>query len=69
MVASEECRRFLFSASSSGFGAGLGLSNMKRFSDTFRLISEVGKGTHLKMLIHIPREKDPKDDAGGMTRK
>ena len=42
-----------------GFGAGLGLSNMKRFSDTFRIISEVGKGTHLKMLIHIPKEFYP----------
>jgi serine/threonine-protein kinase RsbT len=42
-----------------GFGAGLGLSNMKRFADTFRLISEVGKGTHLKMLIHIPKEFHP----------
>ncbi len=44
---------------SMGFGAGLGLSNMKRFSDTFRIISEVGKGTHLKMLIHIPKEFYP----------
>lgn len=42
-----------------GFGAGLGLSNMKRFSDTFRIISEVGKGTHVKMLIHIPKEFHP----------
>lgn len=42
-----------------GFGAGLGLSNMKKFSDTFRLISEVGKGTRVKMLIHIPREFHP----------
>ena len=42
-----------------GFGAGLGLSNMKKFSDTFRIISEVGKGTHLKMLIHIPKEFHP----------
>ena len=42
-----------------GFGAGLGLSNMKKFSDTFRIISEVGKGTQLKMLIHIPKEFHP----------
>ena len=41
-----------------GFGAGLGLPNMKKFSDTFRIISEVGKGTHLKMLIHIPRDAE-----------
>ena len=38
---------------SMGFGAGLGLSNMKNFSDTFRIISEIGKGTHLKMIIFI----------------
>ncbi len=38
---------------SMGFGAGMGLSNMRKFSDTFRIISEVGKGTHLKMLIRI----------------
>ncbi|MBP1749992.1 MAG: anti-sigma regulatory factor [Deltaproteobacteria bacterium] len=42
-----------------GFGAGLGLSNIKKFSDTFRIISEVGKGTRLKMLIHIPKEFHP----------
>lgn len=41
-----------------GFGAGLGLSNIKNFSDTFRIFSEVGKGTHLKMLIHIPKKPD-----------
>jgi anti-sigma regulatory factor (Ser/Thr protein kinase) len=38
---------------SMGFGAGMGLSNIRKFSDTFRIISEVGKGTHLKMLIRI----------------
>jgi len=36
-----------------GFGAGMGLSNIKRFSDFFRIISEVGKGAHLKMIIDI----------------
>ncbi len=36
-----------------GFGAGMGLSNIKHFSDTFRIFSEVGKGTHLKMIIRI----------------
>lgn len=43
---------------SMGFGAGMGLSNMKHFSDTFRIISEVGKGTHLKMLIRIRKDTD-----------
>jgi anti-sigma regulatory factor (Ser/Thr protein kinase) len=34
-----------------GFGAGMGLCNIKSFSDTFLISSEVGKGTHLKMII------------------
>lgn len=36
-----------------GFGAGMGLANIKRYSDTFRIYSEIGKGTHLKMIIRI----------------
>jgi len=36
-----------------GFGAGMGLSNIKNFSDSFHITSEVGKGTHLKMIIRI----------------
>jgi anti-sigma regulatory factor (Ser/Thr protein kinase) len=36
-----------------GFGAGMGLSNMKRFSDSFHITSEVGKGTYVKMIIRI----------------
>ena len=43
---------------SMGFGAGMGLSNMKNFSDTFRIISEPGRGTHLKMIILIHRDRD-----------
>lgn len=35
-----------------GFGAGMGLSNIKHYSDSFHITSEVGKGTHLKMIIH-----------------
>jgi serine/threonine-protein kinase RsbT len=41
-----------------GFGAGMGLANMRNLSDTFRIISEPGKGTHLKMLILIERDHD-----------
>jgi serine/threonine-protein kinase RsbT len=40
-----------------GFGAGMGLSNMKRCSDSFRLTSEPGKGTRLKMTIRL--NEDP----------
>jgi len=36
-----------------GFGAGMGLSNIKNFSDSFQITSEVGKGAHLIMVIHI----------------
>lgn len=34
-----------------GFGAGMGLCNIKSYSDDFHIESEVGKGTHLKMMI------------------
>ena len=36
-----------------GFGAGMGLCNIKKFSDEFQITSEIGKGTYLKMIIHI----------------
>jgi anti-sigma regulatory factor (Ser/Thr protein kinase) len=35
-----------------GFGAGMGLFNIKRYSDVFNLTSEIGKGTSLKMIIN-----------------
>ena len=35
-----------------GFGAGMGLFNIKSYSDSFQISSEVGKGTHLKMIIN-----------------
>ena len=35
-----------------GFGAGMGLCNIKHFSDKFDLSSQVGKGTSLKMIIN-----------------
>lgn len=34
-----------------GFGAGMGLCNIKSFSDLFHISSEVDKGTHLRMII------------------
>ena len=37
-----------------GFGAGMGLPNIKKFSDEFEIISIVGKGTTLKSVIRIP---------------
>ena len=36
-----------------GFGAGMGLPNMKKYADEFYIESEVGKGTHIKMIVHL----------------
>ncbi|HHV61260.1 MAG TPA: anti-sigma regulatory factor [Firmicutes bacterium] len=34
-----------------GFGAGMGLPNMKKFSDEFHITSEVGKGTRVRAVV------------------
>lgn len=36
-----------------GFGAGMGLSNMKKYSDYMNIESEVGKGTKVQIKINI----------------
>ena len=36
-----------------GFGAGMGLPNMKRNCDEFEIESEVGKGTRVRMVIKL----------------
>jgi anti-sigma regulatory factor (Ser/Thr protein kinase) len=36
-----------------GFGAGMGLPNMKKFSDIFEINSIVGKGTRVRMIINL----------------
>ena len=36
-----------------GFGAGMGLPNMKKYVDEFEIKSEVGKGTEVKMKVYI----------------
>ena len=36
-----------------GFGAGMGLSNIKRYSDDSEMSSVVGKGTYLRSVIKI----------------
>ena len=41
-----------------GFGAGMGLNNIRNFSDIFHMSSDVGSGTRLKMIIRIPQEQD-----------
>ncbi len=45
-TASEEAREL-------GFGAGLGLPNMKRNSDEFSLESTPGKGTTVSFVLHV----------------
>ncbi|HCU07796.1 MAG TPA: anti-sigma regulatory factor [Clostridiales bacterium] len=37
-----------------GFGAGMGLPNMKKYSDSLEIDSTVGTGTKVTMVIHIP---------------
>ena len=36
-----------------GFGAGMGLPNIKRYSDVFEIESEVGRGTTLKIEVWL----------------
>jgi len=40
-----------------GFGAGMGLPNIKNNSDEFSLESEVGKGTKLEIVVFIKQEE------------
>lgn len=41
-----------------GFGAGMGLCNIKNCSDRMELKSTVGKGTHLEVKISLEKGKD-----------
>ncbi len=36
-----------------GFGAGMGLPNMKKYADEFDIQSSVGVGTTVKMTVHF----------------
>lgn len=36
-----------------GFGAGMGLPNMKKYSDEFQIESELGAGTTVTMKVHL----------------
>lgn len=38
-----------------GFGAGMGLPNIKRFADEFKIQSRVGEGTLLEIIIHADK--------------
>lgn len=36
-----------------GFGAGMGLPNMKRYTDSMNIESELGKGTTITMVVKL----------------
>ena len=36
-----------------GFGAGMGLPNMKRYTDSFEIDTELGVGTTVKMTVKV----------------
>jgi serine/threonine-protein kinase RsbT len=36
-----------------GFGAGMGLPNMKKYSDEMEIDTELGKGTTIRMMVNI----------------
>lgn len=39
-----------------GFGAGMGLPNMKRYTDCMEIESQVGAGTTVTMEVFLPKE-------------
>ncbi len=36
-----------------GFGAGMGLPNMKKYSDSLKIETEIGKGTTIIMTVNV----------------
>lgn len=44
-----------------GFGAGMGLPNVRRVSDEFEIESAVGSGTRVRSVIHIGTEEERND--------
>lgn len=48
-----------------GFGAGMGLGNIKKCSDSMKLMSQVGVGTRLEIIIRIHPNMDSGNAAGG----
>lgn len=39
-----------------GFGAGMGLPNMKKYADELKIESEIGVGTTVRMKVYMPKE-------------
>jgi len=49
-----------------GFGAGMGLCNIKRYSDSMSLVSEPGKGTVLTAVFDVkPKDLKDRDSTNG----
>ncbi len=42
-----------------GFGAGMGIANMKRFADKLVIISEKNAGTQVEMIFYLPSQTWP----------
>jgi len=42
-----------------GFGAGMGIPNMKRFSDKLVILSEKNVGTQVEMIFYLPSQTIP----------
>ncbi len=36
-----------------GFGAGMGLPNMKKYTDEMKITTEIGKGTTVDMVVYV----------------
>ncbi len=36
-----------------GFGAGMGLPNIKKYSDELNITTEIGKGTNVEIIINV----------------
>ena len=41
-----------------GFGAGMGLPNMKRYTDEMSIETVIGKGTTVRMTVNVDSEKN-----------
>ena len=52
-----------------GFGAGMGLSNIQRCSDSMKLESKVGVGSKLKIVFQLKPELNEGSDQSGEQRK
>lgn len=39
-----------------GFGAGMGLPNMKKYTDDMSISTELGRGTTVKMSVNVPQQ-------------